>query len=122
VVVTAIGNDYGYEELFARQVRGHGRPGDVLIVFSTSGRSPNVVNAVVEAGHLGMDVVALTGPTADVALQAAQAWIPVESRETTHIQEIHAAAIHIMCLGVERMLHASAGLGQSVAAGRGKTG
>jgi phosphoheptose isomerase len=103
-VVTAIGNDYGYEDVFARQVRGLGRPGDVLVVMSTSGRSLNVVNAALVAREMGMKVVALTGPSADPALELADAWMRVSSPETTHIQEIHSALVHIICLGVERNL------------------
>jgi D-sedoheptulose 7-phosphate isomerase len=109
-VLTALGNDYGYDEVFARQVRGLGRAGDVLVVLSTSGRSPNVVKAAVVARQMGIRVVALTGYSADPTLELADAWIRVESRETTHIQEIHTALIHTMCLGMERMLRQQRGV------------
>ena len=66
--ITALGNDYGYEEVFARQVRAHGRPGDVLMLLSTSGRSPNLVAAAEAAGRsLGLTVWALTGPGSEPA-------------------------------------------------------
>ncbi len=104
-VVTAIANDYGYEEVFARQVRGLGREGDVLVAMSTSGRSKNVIKAVAAARQLGMHVVSMTGPSADTTLELSNVWIRIESPETTHIQEIHGALIHTICLGVERIMH-----------------
>jgi phosphoheptose isomerase len=103
-VLTALGNDYGYDEVFARQVHGLGNAGDVLVALSTSGKSANIVAAVCEARRMGMGVVAMTGPSADPALELSDSWIHVESPETTHIQEIHSALIHTICLGVERVL------------------
>jgi D-sedoheptulose 7-phosphate isomerase len=103
-ILTALGNDYGYDEVFARQVNGLGRAGDVLIVLSTSGRSPNIVKAVAAARGAGMRVVSMTGHSADPSLELADAWLRVDSTETTHIQELHGALVHTLCLGVERML------------------
>jgi D-sedoheptulose 7-phosphate isomerase len=110
-VLTAIGNDYGYEEIFARQIHGLGRRGDVLVALSTSGRSKNVVMAVRAARQLGMRIITMTGPSADSTIESADAWVRVESPETTHIQEIHGALVHTMCLGVERTLHRQGSLG-----------
>jgi D-sedoheptulose 7-phosphate isomerase len=103
-ILTALGNDYGYEEVFARQVSGLGQRGDVLVVLSTSGRSPNIVKAVSAARAMGMGVVSMTGHSADPRLELADVWLRVDSTETTHIQEIHGALVHTICLGVERML------------------
>jgi len=103
-ILTALGNDYGYDEVFARQVNGLGKRGDVLVVLSTSGRSPNIVKAASAGRALGMSVISMTGHSADPSLELADAWLRVDSTETTHIQEIHGALVHTICLGVERML------------------
>ena len=95
--LTAIGNDYGFEELFARQVRGHGREGDVLIALSTSGTSPNILAAVEAAAGCGMRTWALAGrPGCGLALRCDDA-LCVDSDDTATIQEIHLIAIHLVC-------------------------
>src|SRR4051812_22837219 len=95
--VTAIGNDYGLAEMFARQVRAHGRPGDVLVALSTSGRSPNVLGAVEAAGAGGMTTWALAGrPGSPLALACDDA-LCVDSPHTATIQEVHLIAIHLLC-------------------------
>ncbi len=103
-VLTAIGNDYGFEDVFARQVRGLGRQGDVLIAISTSGRSPNILKAVTAAKEARLHTVAFTGrnnaPLAglcDLALRA-------PSAETALIQQAHITAAHAICALVERAL------------------
>ena len=109
--MTAIGNDYGPEEVFARQVRAHGRPGDVLIVLSTSGRSPNVLAAADAAVGCGMLTWALTGaPGSPLALRADDC-IAVDSPHTATVQEIHLIAIHLLCAAVDESLAARARLG-----------
>ncbi|VXC45966.1 Phosphoheptose isomerase [Arthrobacter sp. 9V] len=94
--VTALSNDYGYEEVFARQVRAHGRAGDVLILLSTSGRSPNLLKAVRAAKERGITTWALTGtgpnPLADACDQA----ITVDAI-SANAQEGHLIAIHAVC-------------------------
>ena len=94
--LTALSNDYGYEEVFARQVRAHGRAGDVLILLSTSGRSPNLLNAVRAAGERGVTTWALTGagpnPLADACDQA----ITVDAI-AANAQEGHLIAVHAVC-------------------------
>jgi len=103
-VLTAVANDYGYETVFARQVAAFGHHGDVLVGISTSGESPNVVNAACQARELGMSVIALTGrePTrlglfSDVA-------IAVPAPETALVQEVHAVLVHLISEVVESSL------------------
>jgi D-sedoheptulose 7-phosphate isomerase len=102
--VTAIGNDYGIEEVFARQVRGHGRHGDVLVALSTSGRSPNVLAAVDAAHDAGMVAWAVAGrPGNPLALRCDDA-VCVDSHHTATIQEVHLIAIHMLCAAVDLAL------------------
>ena len=99
--VTAIGNDYGIEEVFARQVRGHGRRGDVLVALSTSGRSPNLLAAVDAAHGVGMVTWALAGrPGSPLALRCDDA-LCVDCHHTATIQEVHLIAIHVLCAAVD---------------------
>jgi phosphoheptose isomerase len=108
--VTAIGNDYGIEEVFARQVRAHGRPGDVLVALSTSGRSANILAAVEAAQGCGMVTWALSGrPGNPLAEQCADA-LCVDSAHTATIQEIHLMAIHMLCAAVDETLAAGGSL------------
>lgn len=95
--LTAIGNDYGIEELFARQVRGHGREGDVLLALSTSGRSANIVGAVEAANELGLRTLALTGPADNPLADVADDAVCIESPHTATVQELHLMAIHLVC-------------------------
>ena len=99
--VTAIGNDYGASQIFARQVRAHGRPGDLLVCLSTSGRSPNVLAAAEAAAAIGMTAWALTGPGPNPLADACADAITVDARMTSTVQEVHLAAIHIMCAAVD---------------------
>ena len=107
--LTAIANDFGVTESFARQVRAHGRPGDVLLVLSTSGRSENVVSAVSAGLGGGLTVWALTGrapnPVADLSHDA----IAIDAASTATIQEIHLIALHLLCASVDEEVRASAG-------------
>jgi D-sedoheptulose 7-phosphate isomerase len=95
--LTAIGNDYGIEELFARQVRGHGREGDVLLALSTSGRSPNIVGAVEAGNEAGLVTFALTGPAPNPLADVADDAVCIESPHTATVQELHLVAIHLIC-------------------------
>lgn len=99
--LTAISNDYGAEEAFARQVRAHGRPGDVLVALSTSGRSPNVVAAVRAAAEVGMSTVALTGPAPNPTAALATDVVAVDAPHTATIQEIHLAVVHLLCAAID---------------------
>jgi phosphoheptose isomerase len=101
--LTALANDYGYDEVFARQVRAHGRPGDVLLTLSTSGRSPNLVAAAEAAGALGLSVWALTGPGPN-PLSAASTESICLPGTTPSVQEAHLVAVHLLCEMVDRTL------------------
>jgi D-sedoheptulose 7-phosphate isomerase len=98
--VTAIANDYGLQEVFARQVEAHGRAGDVLVALSTSGRSPNVLAAVRRAREAGLSVLALTGPDPNPVAASSHAAIPVAGSTAT-IQEIHQVVVHLLCAAVD---------------------
>jgi D-sedoheptulose 7-phosphate isomerase len=104
VVLTAIGNDYGFEHVFERQVRGLGRRGDVLLAISTSGRSPNVLAALKAAREVGLMTIGLTG-TRGTALRAlCDLCLVAPSGETAVIQQIYMTAAHAVCAVVERDL------------------
>ena len=102
--ITAIGNDYGYDDIFRRQLEGLGRTGDVLIGLSTSGNSRNVVLAFELAREMGVTTVALTGEGSGKMKELADICIAVPSRETNHIQEMHIAVGHILCGLVEKQI------------------
>jgi len=106
--LTAIGNDYGIEELFARQVRGHGRPGDVLVALSTSGRSANILAAVDAARGGGLRTWALTGRPGNPLARRCHDALCVDAADTATIQEIHLIAIHLLCAAVDEALPARA--------------
>jgi D-sedoheptulose 7-phosphate isomerase len=95
--LTAIANDYPADELFARQVEAHGRPGDVLVLLSTSGRSPNAVAAARRARSCGITVLALTGPAPNPLAAAADDAVCIESPWTASVQECHLVALHLIC-------------------------
>ena len=101
---TAISNDYGSEEMFARQVRGYGRPGDVLVALSTSGSSPNVVAAAKAALEVGVTVWALTGPAPNPLAAMADSAIAVDAATTATVQELHRSIVHAMCLALDSAL------------------
>ena len=105
--LTAIGNDYGWERVFARQVEALGRRGDVLFALSTSGRSPNILTALAAARGLGLATVGFTGEAAEGGVEGAMAplcdlLLRVPSREVPRIQEGHEALGHAICALVER--------------------
>src|SRR6185503_18325170 len=101
-VVTAIGNDYGYENVFTRQIEGLGREGDVAFGISTSGRSPNVLAALTAAKAHGMTTIALTGRDGGPIGAAADIHVNVAEASTPRVQEVHRTAIHAMCTLVEQ--------------------
>jgi D-sedoheptulose 7-phosphate isomerase len=101
---TAICNDFGDEVVFARQVRAHGRPGDVLIALSTSGASPNVLEAARAAAEGGITVWALTGPAPNPLCALADDVLCVDASATATIQEIHQVVIHLLCASVDSEL------------------
>ena len=99
--LTAIGNDYGYEHVFSRPLRGIGNQGDVLVGISTSGNSKNVINAFYTAKEKGIITVAFTGNKGGTMKQIADIALNVPSDETNHIQEMHIACGHLICGLVE---------------------
>ncbi|HKX93169.1 MAG TPA: D-sedoheptulose 7-phosphate isomerase, partial [Methylibium sp.] len=101
--LTAIGNDYGFDDVFARQVRALGARGDVAIAISTSGRSPNVLRAVEAARDAGLKVVALTGGDGGALATAADVTLRVSaSTLSARIQETHILVGHVICELVDR--------------------
>ena len=93
-LTTCIGNDYSYEEIFSRQVRGLGRSGDVLVAFTTSGRSPNVIHALKAAKEMGIESVAFLGKDGGPALALANEALVVRHTDTARIQEGHQFLMH----------------------------
>jgi D-sedoheptulose 7-phosphate isomerase len=102
--VTAIANDYGIEELFARQVQAYGRPGDVLVAISTSGTSPNVIAAAKAGLDLGVTVWALTGPAPNPLAALSDSAIAVDAPTVATVQEIHLSLIHALCIALDKAL------------------
>jgi D-sedoheptulose 7-phosphate isomerase len=102
--VTAVLNDYGAEEVFARQVRAHGRPGDVLIAFSTSGRSPNLLAAADAARECRLAVWAVTGPGPCPLSRLADDALCVVAPTTAVVQEMHQVVVHLLCEALEAAL------------------
>jgi len=102
--LTAIANDYGVSEMFARQVRAHGRRGDVLIALSTSGLSPNVLAAVSTARELGLTIWGLTGAGVSPLAERCDDVLGVVGETTATIQEVHLVVIHLLCAAVDREL------------------
>ncbi len=102
--LTCIANDFGYDEVFARQVEGIGRPGDVLIAISTSGNSPNVVRAAQAARQLGIYVVGFLGRDGGTLGPLVDLAVTVASDETARIQEAHIFLGHVMCARIEQRL------------------
>jgi D-sedoheptulose 7-phosphate isomerase len=100
-VVTALGNDLGFEAVFRRQVEAHGRAGDVAIGITTSGRSANVVAALAAARQRGLVTVALTGSGGRQLQGAVDFLIDVPHGETPRIQEVHGMVVHLLCQMVE---------------------
>ncbi len=103
-VLTALANDYGFEEVFARQVQAHGRPGDVVVLLSTSGRSPNVLRAAERAREVGARVWGLTGRLPNPLAHEADAFIAVDAPSTAVVQEVHLVAVHAVCAALDAHL------------------
>jgi D-sedoheptulose 7-phosphate isomerase len=100
-ILTAIGNDYGYEQLFARQVQAHGAKGDVFIGYSTSGKSPNILKAFEEARARGLVTIGFTGNRGGPMRELCDHILEVPSKDTPKIQEGHLVLGHILCGLVE---------------------
>jgi len=102
--LTAVGNDYGFERVFARGVEAHGRAGDVAVAISTSGRSPNVLAAVREAKGRGLVILGLTGKDGGELAGLADVAFVVPSDRTDRIQECHITLLHVLCELVDEAL------------------
>ena len=105
--ITAIGNDYSYDEVFSKQVHALGQPGDVLLAISTSGNSRNVIKAIEAAHERDMTIVALTGKGGGkmgAMLRDTDVHLCVPHDKTARIQEVHILAIHCLCDGIDLML------------------
>jgi len=102
--LTAIGNDAGYEHVFAREVEAIGRPGDLLIGFTTSGGSKNVVAALQQGKTMGLSTAVLCGEKRGAALAHADVAVQVPSTNTARIQESHLVCVHVLCAAVEQAL------------------
>jgi D-sedoheptulose 7-phosphate isomerase len=100
-VVTAVGNDLGFDAVFRRQVEAHGRPGDVVLAISTSGRSPNVLEAVRAARALGLRTVGLTGNGGGELAALVDDLVDVPHADTQRIQEVHVMVLHVLAQAVE---------------------
>ena len=107
-VLTCIGNDFGYEAVFARQIEGLGKPGDLLVCFSTSGNSPNIVAALRAARAHGLGTIALLGKDGGTARDMADLALVVPAADTARIQEAHLQALHYICEVVEVALERAA--------------
>jgi D-sedoheptulose 7-phosphate isomerase len=102
--LTAISNDYAPAELFARQVQAHGRAGDVLVLMSTSGRSPNLLAAAQRGREADLQVWAFTGPRPNPLADLAHESLVVDAPYTATVQELHLVGVHILCASVDRAL------------------
>jgi D-sedoheptulose 7-phosphate isomerase len=103
-IITAVGNDYGFDEIFKRQVEGLAQPGDVVIGISTSGRSCNVRRALAAANEVGCKTVGFLGKDGGDIAGIVDLNLTIPAMETPHIQEAHATIIHIVCDLVEKEL------------------
>lgn len=103
-ILTAIANDYGYQEVFARQVRALGQPGDLLLLFSTSGESENLVRAALVARQCGVPTVAIVGTGPCRLAQLATVGIHVPATEVPLVQELHQIVTHLLCEVIEAEL------------------
>ncbi len=101
--ITALGNDYGFVEIYARQVRAHGRPGDVLVLLSTSGRSDNLLAAAEVARSLGVTVWSITGAEPNPLAEASDEAVCLPGA-TPSVQEAHLVAVHLLCEMVDGAL------------------
>ncbi len=107
--VTALANDYGYERVFARQVEALARPGDCLLAISTSGGSPNVLEAARAARSLGCRTVGMTGAAGGPLGTESDLWIAAPSATTARIAEVHILCLHAICESLDERLRRGAG-------------
>jgi D-sedoheptulose 7-phosphate isomerase len=114
---TAVSNDYGLDAVFARQVEAHGRPGDVLVLLSTSGRSPNLLAAARTGRECGLTVLALTGPCPNPLADAADDAVAIDSGRAACVQEAHLVVVHLLCTALDARIAAGGDAAGAFAAG-----
>ncbi len=103
--ITAIGNDYDFASIYARQIEGLGKPGDLLIGITTSGNSPNIIQAILKAKSMDIKTVGLTGSNQDSKIAAsADVCVHIPSSDTPRIQEAHILVGHVICAQIEKEL------------------
>lgn len=102
-VLTAIGNDFGFENLFSRQIEGMGRSGDLTICLSTSGRSPNIIKLVESCQEKGIKTIFLTGSIPETDAPKSEILFRVKSNSTALVQEVHLSMIHLICALLEEL-------------------
>ncbi len=100
-IITALANDFGFQEVFSHQLKAQGKSGDLLIAISTSGKSENILRAARVAREIGIDVIALTGPGQSPLSQLAEFTLTVDAPNTPRIQEAHRVVLHILCELIE---------------------
>jgi D-sedoheptulose 7-phosphate isomerase len=105
--VTAIANDYGYDHVFARQVHAHGRPGDILLLLSTSGRSANLINAARAGAEAGVRTWAFTGPGPNPLADVCDEALCCPAPDSQVVQELHLISVHVLCEYVDRAIAAA---------------
>ncbi|QUX98235.1 phosphoheptose isomerase [Marinomonas sp. CT5] len=103
-IITAIGNDYGYENLFSRQIEGNGKAGDVFLGISTSGNSPNILKGIEAAKDMGITTIGLTGQTGGKMADQCDLCIKIPSTSTPRVQESHIIIGHIICAYIEQVI------------------
>lgn len=106
-ILTAVGNDYGYARLFARQIEALGQPDDILIALSTSGNSDNILQGIQQARTQQLKVIGLTGATGGAMVEHCDICLCVPSTDTPRIQECHILIGHILCAAIENTLFGS---------------
>ncbi|MGN6711812.1 D-sedoheptulose-7-phosphate isomerase [Anaerocolumna jejuensis] len=103
-VMTCIGNDYGYEKVFSRQIKGLGNKGDIFVAISTSGNSDNLIDAVISAREKGLITVGFLGKDGGKLKEICDYSLVVPSKITPRIQEVHTFTVHIMCENIEKQI------------------
>lgn len=103
-IITAVGNDYGYDSIFSRQIEALGNKGDIFIGISTSGNSKNIINAVEQAKKMGLITMGLTGKDGGKMLNICDEIINFNYSETARVQEHHLMTYHLICEGLEKLL------------------
>jgi len=112
-ILTSIGNDFSYDDIFAKQIQALGKPGDLALGISTSGNSPNVIKAIEVARELGLRTVALTGGSGGALKSVAELTLNVPTSHTPHIQETHLWVEHLVCQLTDELLFGELAAGEA---------